>query len=146
MILKRLHSIHQFPDYHEFAEGFDDKYPEWFTTPLSLIDLEKRCRYCGKDVPAMREHYCSDICNMYFKYAAHDTKVNSLRRFVHKYHRFKCECGSMMSYEVPSGLYLPVYSGEVDHIIPLKDGGKHLISNLQLLCIGCHMRKTVRQR
>jgi len=147
MIPKRLHSIHEFPDYNKFAEYFDDKYPEWFTKPLSVIDIEKHCRYCGKDVPAMREHLCSDLCIMYFKYATHDTKVNSLRRFMHKYHRFKCNiCGSKLAYKVPSGLYLPIYCGEVDHIIPLKDGGEHLVSNLQLLCGDCHNKKTLSQR
>ena len=147
MILERVHSIYDFADYEEFSKGFKDKYPEWFTTSLTLIDLEKCCRYCGKPVPAMREYLCSDFCNMYFKYAAHDTKVNSLRRFMHKCFRFECSaCGSRLAYEVPSGLVLPVYSGEVDHIIALKDGGKHLISNMQLLCIGCHMRKTLSQR
>lgn len=149
MILKRLHSIYDFPDYQEFAKKFKDEYPSWFTTQLTLIDLEKNCRYCGKPVPAMREYYCSDICNMYFKYAAHDTKVNSLRRFMHKHYKFTCQektCKAMLAYAVPSGLYLPIYSGETDHIIPLKDGGENLISNLQLLCIKCHMRKTLSQR
>lgn len=147
MIPKRLHSIYDFPDYQEFAKEFKDEYPSWFTTPLTLIDLEKNCRYCGKPVPAMREHYCSDMCNMYFKYADHDTKVNSLRRFMHKYHWFKCNnMGERLAYEVPSGLVLPIYSGEVDHIIPLKDGGEHLISNMQLLCSKCHMMKTLKQR
>jgi len=147
MIPKRLNSIHQFSDYHEFAKDFKDEYPKWFTTPLTLLDLEKACRYCGKPISAMRKHYCSDMCNMYFKYAAHDTKVNSLRRFMHKYYLFRCcDCSSIMAYEVPSGLMLPIYSGEVDHIIPLKDGGKHLISNMQLLCYDCHMKKTLKQR
>ena len=149
MTIKRLHSIHDFPDYNEFAKDFDDEYPEWFTSPLSLIDSERCCRYCGNLIAVMRKHYCCANCNLYFKYAAHDTKVNSLRRFIHKYYRFTCqgeECGSKLAYEVPSGLLLPVYSGEVDHIIPLKDGGEHLVSNLQLLCIKCHMRKTSAQR
>lgn len=149
MTIKRLYSIYDFPDYEKFAKNFDDLYPEWFTTQLTLIDLEKRCRYCGESIPAMRKYYCSDNCNMYFKYAAHDTKVNSLRRFMHKYYKFTCQektCKARLAYEVPSGLELPVYSGEVDHIIPLKDGGEHFISNMQLLCITCHMRKTLKQR
>lgn len=147
MTIKRLHSIYDFPDYNEFAKDFDDKYPDWFTALLSLLDIEKRCRYCGNAIPAMRKHYCSDLCNMYFKYAAHDTKVNSLRRFLHKHYKFQCAvCESKLAYSVPSGLELPVYSGEVDHIIPLKDGGKHLVSNLQLLCADCHAKKTKKQR
>lgn len=145
--IKRLHSIYDFPDYHEYADKFDDQYPSWFTSHLAILDANKQCRYCGKPIPAMREHFCSDICNKYFKYADHDTKVNSLRRFIHRYYKFECRgCQAKLAYVVPSGLILPIYSGEVDHIKPLKDGGEHFISNLQLLCMNCHMEKTVRQR
>ncbi|MDR5819843.1 HNH endonuclease signature motif containing protein [Caballeronia sp. LZ043] len=35
-----------------------------------------------------------------------------------------------------------VRRGEVDHIIPLKDGGTEDDSNCQLLCTGCHADKT----
>ncbi|MAJ59069.1 MAG: hypothetical protein CBC48_03205 [bacterium TMED88] len=31
---------------------------------------------------------------------------------------------------------------EVDHIVPLVDGGSHEMSNLQSLCTPCHKRKT----
>lgn len=34
---------------------------------------------------------------------------------------------------------------EVDHIIPLKDGGTNQMSNLQALCKSCHSRKTGRE-
>lgn len=34
----------------------------------------------------------------------------------------------------------------VDHIIPIKDGGAHDLSNLQLLCVACHKAKTKKDR
>lgn len=34
---------------------------------------------------------------------------------------------------------------EVDHIVPVSQGGSDEISNLQLLCIPCHRRKTARE-
>lgn len=34
---------------------------------------------------------------------------------------------------------------EVDHIIPLAEGGTHAFENLQSLCHPCHSRKTVQQ-
>ena len=34
---------------------------------------------------------------------------------------------------------------ELDHIVPLIDGGDHELSNLQTLCTPCHKRKTRRE-
>jgi len=34
---------------------------------------------------------------------------------------------------------------ELDHIIPLIDGGGHELSNLQTLCVPCHREKTARE-
>lgn len=38
-----------------------------------------------------------------------------------------------------------VAASEVDHIIPLADGGTNDPENLQALCKACHSRKTARQ-
>lgn len=38
-----------------------------------------------------------------------------------------------------------VAATEVDHIIPLRDGGSNRFDNLQALCKSCHSRKTVRE-
>ncbi len=35
---------------------------------------------------------------------------------------------------------------QIDHIIPLTRGGKHVIENLQLICIECHKKKTREDR
>jgi len=35
-------------------------------------------------------------------------------------------------------------SEEVDHILPLAEGGTHKFDNLQALCKSCHSRKTMR--
>lgn len=37
-------------------------------------------------------------------------------------------------------------ANEVDHIIPLRQGGTHERSNLQPLCKSCHSKKTNRER
>ena len=34
---------------------------------------------------------------------------------------------------------------ELDHVVPLIDGGGHELSNLQTLCTPCHKRKTARE-
>lgn len=36
------------------------------------------------------------------------------------------------------------HSWEADHIVELRDGGEHLLENLQTLCIPCHKAKTKR--
>lgn len=36
-------------------------------------------------------------------------------------------------------------STQVDHIVPLHDGGTEAISNLQCLCARCHLNKTKRE-
>jgi len=38
-----------------------------------------------------------------------------------------------------------VASTEVDHIVPLRDGGGNELDNLQALCKSCHSRKTARE-
>lgn len=45
------------------------------------------------------------------------------------YHCFKCKT--------------PVEKGEVDHIIALENGGSNDDTNMQLLCIPCHKKKTI---
>ena len=35
---------------------------------------------------------------------------------------------------------------EVDHIVPLEQGGKDCLENLQLLCVSCHARKSRDER
>jgi 5-methylcytosine-specific restriction protein A len=35
---------------------------------------------------------------------------------------------------------------QVDHIIPLEDGGSDDMANLQTLCVACHGRKTRREQ
>ena len=39
----------------------------------------------------------------------------------------------------------PVPATDVDHIVPLAQGGANAMDNLQALCHSCHSRKTVEQ-
>lgn len=55
------------------------------------------------------------------------------------------KCGESFNYPLFEGgpAYPDPQSLEVDHVIPLRDGGDDSPSNLQLLCKSCHCEKTV---
>ena len=42
--------------------------------------------------------------------------------------------------------HCPMPGAQVDHVTPLTQGGTDDLSNLQLLCIACHDRKTKAER
>ena len=46
-------------------------------------------------------------------------------------------------YRSPLCVHCGAAATEVDHIVPLADGGTHAHSNLQPLCKPCHSRKTL---
>ena len=145
--IKRFYSIYDFPDYREFSKVYNEEWPEWYLNSLLSVDNKRLCRYCGKQLPATRKHLCSEMCEMYYRWAILDSKINSLRRAMHRYYKFECcSCPSHLSYFTPSGIELPVHIGEIDHVVPLKDGGDDTISNIQLLCDKCHNEKTEEQR
>lgn len=144
--IKRTISIYDISDYQEFAKIFDDTYPTWYTASLSNVQRRRLCVYCGKLMPPTEKLLCSKLCKLYYRFSDQDQKINSLRRAFHKHFKFECQiCHSHFSYFTPAGVELPLFLGEVDHIIPLKNGGKDLISNMQLICEPCHEKKTEKQ-
>jgi 5-methylcytosine-specific restriction endonuclease McrA len=42
-------------------------------------------------------------------------------------------------------VWIERHGWELDHIVPLADGGTHELSNMQTLCRACHRAKTVRE-
>jgi 5-methylcytosine-specific restriction enzyme A len=52
----------------------------------------------------------------------------SLRLNVLRRDGFRCACGASAQ--------------EVDHILPVAEGGTHELENLVAICAGCHTRKT----
>jgi 5-methylcytosine-specific restriction protein A len=36
-------------------------------------------------------------------------------------------------------------TAQIDHVVPLGDGGTNHLDNLQILCVSCHARKTDRE-
>lgn len=138
--LERITSIHEFPDYSDVV--LKDEYPTWLIQ--SSVAVKGFCIYCGKMLKKnVAMEYCSAICRDYGKWAVHFNKVSSLYRAMHYHYGFECcKCHAHLSYITPAGVELPIYIGEVDHILPLNHGGGDKISNLQLLCEVCHSEKT----
>ena len=119
------------------------------------------CRWCGEQIlhedgpkagePNLRRRWhpaCVEIYN--------DSDPREVRRRLRRRDRGRCaECGldtlalkkSLKGRGMARALrergFVPRRSlWEVDHIVPLVDGGNHEMTNLQSLCTPCHKRKT----
>lgn len=120
-----------------------------------------RCRWCGTEVDPPRRTFCSDAC-------VHEYKLRSnpgyLRRLVFQRDRGVCAaCGvdtealrrSVRALRTAvarrarcATLRFPVgrLSGswwDADHILAVEEGGGECdLSNIQTLCVPCHVQKT----
>jgi len=102
----------------------------------------KHCRACAKPVAGRRRFWCSNRCEMSF-WARYET-VHFTKRHVFTRDGSKCRnCGKKAQKPiVPSGPNYPNPRAlELDHIIPLHQGGTHDPNNLQMLCKKCHKDK-----
>ena len=143
----RILNLYDFPDYPEFSETYDDSWPTWYTLSEEIALQESLCRVCGTHMPRPENKTCSHLCKIMYKWAIHDNKISSMRRAMHRHFDFECqECQCHLSYTTKSGVELPIHSGEIDHIIPLRSSGPDEISNLQLLCGKCHTEKSIKER
>jgi 5-methylcytosine-specific restriction endonuclease McrA len=120
-------------EYHE--------YPEWYYEDKAKCTREKKCHYCGGELPEGKRTYCSIECKMNYNNWAGivSLRTNSMRREVHKKFHFACtNCGEIFFSELKSGIRIPRFWGEAHHIIPLENGGIDDFKNLTLLCKDCH--------
>lgn len=92
------------------------------------------CRWCGTEVSGRRISWCSDRCvNAYLA-----RQWPEISRRVYEESPGCRECG------VPKEA--PGVKWEVDHIVPVADGGDDRPDNLRLLCRPCHVRITTEWR
>lgn len=133
--------------------------------PIPFSDAERGiCRWCGKEILYLKGDHkgkrdrrrrwhpeCVEA------YEASDPR--EARRRIRKRDRGRCaECG-LDTYGLRRSLrgrgmtralrergFVPRRSlWELDHIVPLVDGGSHDPSNLQTLCTPCHKKKTAQE-
>jgi 5-methylcytosine-specific restriction endonuclease McrA len=123
-------------------EGYEVyPYPEWYYSSKREATAKRICHVCGNPLPKGKRAYCSFECSVAWKNYAGicSLQTNSMRREIHKRFGFTCQkCGKVFYSEMPSGVMVPRFWGDVHHIIPLQAGGKDEWSNMTLLCNGCH--------
>ncbi|MGE4652537.1 MAG: HNH endonuclease signature motif containing protein [Myxococcota bacterium] len=126
--------------------------------------LQGTCRWCGEEIlhasgprkgePNLRRRWhpaCVDVYNQ--------SDPREARRLIRKRDRGFCaDCG-LDTYALRRRIrgrgshrklrelgFLPRRSlWELDHIVPLVEGGSHHPTNLQTLCVPCHRSKSVRE-
>lgn len=90
---------------------------------------DNECRVCGHELPPRRRTYCSDYCSDIARNVQKLFEWRTIRRYIARRDGKCVKCGSRGDYEV-------------DHIIPLDDGGHPFDpDNLQRLCPDCHDEK-----
>lgn len=123
------------------------QYPDWYTSVRVRMIKDKHCLWCGSDVIG-KSVVCSDQCKEFFlawmPSANTYRNVKSLPRWIHLRDGFVCKkCLFIFCVLAPSGLQIPQFWGQTDHIRALINGGEDAIKNLQLICDPCHKRKTL---
>lgn len=107
--------------------------PDWRTAP-------KTCRWCGGALSGRQRDYCGSDCMWAYSRAVYWDGASGLRRFVIARDRFACRlCGTVSETINEHGMRIPRARGlEVDHIVPVADGGTDHVDNLRTLCTDCH--------
>jgi 5-methylcytosine-specific restriction protein A len=93
------------------------------------------CRWCGTEVSGRRRTWCSDAC--VHEYLGR--QWGAIRAQVIRRDQACRECG--LTYPATART-----RWEVDHIVPVADGGGAEMENLRLLCVTCHKRVTAEWR
>lgn len=108
------------------------------------IEKDKCACGCGVKLTGRQKRWASDCCSRY-ALAVREILYGTLptiQRYMRLYYGWNCfECGcedkgkKHGSYEISDF--------QIDHIIPVKlGGGACWLSNYQILCTACHVRKT----
>jgi 5-methylcytosine-specific restriction endonuclease McrA len=91
--------------------------------------VEKRCLWCGNSLPFRRRRWCSPIC---YQSITRVSSWHDLRLYVLLRDNYTCKCGAE--------------AREVDHIIPISQGGTDNPKNLRSACVKCHVIYGYEQR
>ena len=97
-----------------------------FSQSYSLVELRKVCKGLALSNFTLSR-------NKYFSKNQRSLMTPELKRQVKIRDNYTCQC---------CGKYMPDEVGlHIDHITPVSRGGKSILSNLQVLCDKCNLRK-----
>lgn len=117
-------------------------------SPWRRVVPPKCCHGCGKALEGRRTSWCGAKACQWAYWNRLYNGVHWTKRHVIVRDGSACrQCGTV--FEAPLFEGGPVYPVpgklELDHIVPLSDGGTDHADNLQVLCTHCHGIKTARE-
>ena len=108
---------------------------------LGFVGTVYHCGWCGAPCGGRRTAWCSETCSTrYYRVWSWGALVQYIRE------RDGDVCRRCFATDpgAPSGARYSAW--EVDHIVPVRDGGDDNPDNLRLLCAGCHVAVGYEQR
>jgi 5-methylcytosine-specific restriction protein A len=126
-----------------------------------LCTIPKHCKWCGQKVPKRRRSWCSDKCVREYQNEAFPSYTYQC---VRERDQEICKlCGrnlkiiqaklnKRIGFKAPNDLrrkwvrFLKLlkikHLWEIDHIVPVCEGGTSHLDNLRTLCVWCHKQET----
>ena len=126
------------------------------------------CCWCKTEIPKHRRNWCSDKCVEQYKLQNDWTYIcrlvkkrdhaicgacgidtAALRKALHEMAKrfgWKAAQQYAATMKIPASRITGRRLWDADHVIPCDEGGTSDLSNLQTLCITCHVAKTTEQR
>lgn len=103
--------------------------------PCLVCARPSQGNYCAAHEPTVDEA----ARNERNPYRKHYRDPAYARNRQHRFERARGRCEAC-------GVHVETGEWECDHLIPLRQGGTHDITNLRVLCIACHRAKTAEDR
>lgn len=126
------------PDHRHYVR---DERPADEYRPWRLVGSVRRCGWCARECPKRRRSWCSDSCSEKFYRV---WSWEALAKYILERDGATCRrCGGTHAGPAHSNRYT---GWEVDHIVPVRNGGTDDPSNLRLLCHHCHVAVGYEQR
>jgi 5-methylcytosine-specific restriction endonuclease McrA len=137
------------PRYRKLPSQWDAQQAGWgpiFSWPQ--YGVAGHCQCCGKPLTGRRKTRCGDrMCDRLIWRRLYESIHWMKRHIIVRDGPVCAGCGIVFESPLVTGgpIYPEPRQLELDHIVPLIDGGTDLPDNLQLLCPPCHAQKTAHE-